>query len=131
METELNGIGCCMGCSGPRYIYLVYGFYANRAANPLIAIASAIHTDKMGRDNFQEIRPESLFQDCSKYIFMAGTPKQALNGLQIPIQHLIRQKGDAVLGLLGVGGISLFLQSSMFLQIPLPLLCIRQPNSNK
>jgi len=102
MEAELNGIGCCMGSSGPGHIHLVNGLYdANRAGNPVIAIASTIHTEKMGLDNFQETRPEYLFQDCSKYVFLANTPKQAMNGLQTAIQHAISQKGVAVLGLPG------------------------------
>src|SRR5680860_1842665 len=102
MEAELNGIGCCMGSSGPGHVHLVNGLYdANRAENPVIAIASTIHTEKMGLDNFQETRPESLFQDCSKYVFMGNTPKQALNGLQTAIQHAISKKGVAVLGLPG------------------------------
>ncbi|TDD97521.1 thiamine pyrophosphate-dependent enzyme [Flavobacterium cellulosilyticum] len=102
MEAELNGIGCCMGSSGPGHVHLVNGLYdANRAENPVIAIASTIHTEKMGLENFQETRPELLFQDCSKYVFMANTPKQALNGLQTAIQHAISKKGVAVLGLPG------------------------------
>jgi pyruvate dehydrogenase (quinone) len=102
MDAELNGIGCCMGSSGPGHVHLVNGLYdANRAENPVIAIASTIHTDKLGLDNFQETRPESLFQDCSKYVFLANTPKQALNGLQTAIQHAISQRGVAVLGLPG------------------------------
>jgi pyruvate dehydrogenase (quinone) len=102
MEAELNGIGCCMGSSGPGHIHLINGLYdANRAENPVIAIASTIFTEKMGLDNFQETRPESLFQDCSKYVFMANTPKQAINGLQTAIQHAISKKGVAVLGLPG------------------------------
>ncbi|MEO7768166.1 MAG: thiamine pyrophosphate-dependent enzyme [Ferruginibacter sp.] len=102
MEAELNGIGCCMGSSGPGHVHLVNGLYdANRAGNPVIAIASTIFTDKLGLDNFQETRPEYLFQDCSKYVFMANTPKQAMNGLQTAIQHAISQKGVAVLGLPG------------------------------
>lgn len=102
MEAELNGIGCCMGSSGPGHIHLINGLYdANRAENPIIAIASTIHTEKLGLENFQETRPESLFQDCSKYVFMANTPKQALNGLQTAIQHAISKKGVAVLGLPG------------------------------
>jgi pyruvate dehydrogenase (quinone) len=102
MEAELNGIGCCMGSSGPGHIHLINGLYdANKAGNPVIAIASTIHTEKMGLDNFQETRPESLFQDCSKYIFQANTPKQAINGLQTAIQHAISKKGVAVLGLPG------------------------------
>ena len=102
MEAELNGIGCCMGSSGPGHVHLVNGLYdANRSENPVIAIASTIHTEKMGLDNFQETRPESLFQDCSKYVFLANTPKQAINGLQTAIQHAISNKGVAVLGLPG------------------------------
>jgi pyruvate dehydrogenase (quinone) len=102
MDAELNGIGCCMGSSGPGHVHLVNGLYdANRAENPVIAIASTIHTDKLGLDNFQETRPEALFQDCSKYVFLANTPKQALNGLQTAIQHAISKKGVAVLGLPG------------------------------
>ncbi|GAA4281039.1 thiamine pyrophosphate-dependent enzyme [Gaetbulibacter aestuarii] len=102
MEAELNGIGCCMGSSGPGHVHLVNGLYdANRSGNPVIAIASTIHTDKLGLDNFQETKPELLFKDCSKYVFMANTPKQAMNGLQTAIQHAISQKGVAVLGLPG------------------------------
>jgi pyruvate dehydrogenase (quinone) len=102
MEAELNGIGCCMGSSGPGHVHLVNGLYdANRAENPVIAIASTIHTEKMGLDNFQETKPELLFQDCSKFVFVANTPKQALNGLQTAIQHAISKKGVAVLGLPG------------------------------
>jgi pyruvate dehydrogenase (quinone) len=102
MDTELNGIGCCMGSSGPGHVHLVNGLYdANRSENPVIAIASTIHTQKMGLDNFQETRPESLFQDCSKYVFLANTPTQAINGMQTAIQHAISMKGVAVLGLPG------------------------------
>lgn len=102
MEAELNGIGCCMGSSGPGHVHLVNGLYdANRAGNPVIAIASTIHTDKMGLENFQETKPELLFQDCSKYVFQAGTPQQAINGLQTAIQHAIGMRGVAVLGLPG------------------------------
>lgn len=102
MEAELNGIGCCMGSSGPGHVHLVNGLYdANRAENPVIAIASTIFTNKLGIDNFQETRPESLFQDCSKYVFQANTPQQAISGLQIAIQNAISKKGVAVLGLPG------------------------------
>lgn len=102
MEAEFNGIGCCMGSSGPGHVHLVNGLYdANKSENPVIAIASTILTDKMGLDNFQETRVESLFQDCSKYVFQANTPKQAINGIQTAIQHAISKKGVAVLGLPG------------------------------
>lgn len=102
MESELNGIGCCMGSSGPGHIHLINGLYdANKAGNPVIAIASTIVTEKMGLENFQETKPELLFQDCSKYVFTANTPQQAINGLQTAIQHAISKKGVSVLGLPG------------------------------
>jgi len=102
MEAELNGIGCCMGSSGPGHVHLINGLYdANRSGNPVIAIATTVATEKLGTDNFQETRPEYLFQDCSKYVFTANTAKQALNGLQTAIQHAICDKGVAVLGLPG------------------------------
>lgn len=102
MEAELNGIGCCMGSSGPGHVHLVNGLYdANRAGNPVIAIASTVHTDKLGLDNFQETNVTKLFDDCSKYCFMANTPKQAAHGIQTAIQHAIQQKGVGVVGLPG------------------------------
>src|SRR5690606_8060690 len=62
MDAELNGIGCCMGSSGPGHVHLINGLYdANRAGNPVIAIASTIHTQKLGQDNFQETNPFKLF----------------------------------------------------------------------
>jgi len=102
MEAELDGIGCCMGSSGPGHVHLVNGLYdANRAENPVIAIASTVYTEKLGLDNFQETKVESLFRDCSQYVFQANTPKQAMNGIQTALQHAISKKGVAVLGLPG------------------------------
>jgi pyruvate dehydrogenase (quinone) len=102
MEAELNGIGCCMGSSGPGHVHLVNGLYdANRAGNPVIAIASTVETDKLGLDNFQETNVTKLFDDCSKYCFMTNTPEQAAHGIQSGIQHAIQQKGVSVVGLPG------------------------------
>lgn len=102
MDSELNGIGCCMGSSGPGHIHLVNGLYdANRAGNPVIAIASTIATDKLGQDNFQETNPVKLFDDCSKYVYMANTPTQFSHVMQIAIQKAIQERGVAVVGLPG------------------------------
>jgi pyruvate dehydrogenase (quinone) len=55
------------------HIHLINGLYdANKAGNPVIAIASTIHTQN-GTRQLSETRPESLFQDCSKYVFQAST----------------------------------------------------------
>lgn len=102
MEAELNGIGCCMGSSGPGHVHLVNGLYdANRAGNPVIAIATTVHTDKLGLDNFQETNVTKLFDDCSKYCFMANTPQQAAHGFQSAIQHALSERGVGVVGLPG------------------------------
>lgn len=102
MDAELDGIGCCMGSSGPGHVHLVNGLYdANRAGNPVIAIATTVHTDKLGLDNFQETNVTKLFDDCSKYCFMANTPKQAIHGFQSAIQAAIQKKGVGVVGLPG------------------------------
>lgn len=48
MDAELGGIGCCMDSNGLSHDHLVNGFYdANRAGNPVIAIATTINTDRM------------------------------------------------------------------------------------
>lgn len=102
MDAELNGIGCCMGSSGPGHVHLINGLYdANRAGNPVIAIASTIESGKLGQDNFQETNPFYLFQDCSKYVYVASTPQQFSHMIQAAIQTAISEKGVAVLGLPG------------------------------
>jgi pyruvate dehydrogenase (quinone) len=102
MEAELEGIGCCMGSSGPGHVHLVNGLYdANRAGNPVIAIATTVTTDKLGLESFQETNVTKLFDDCSKYCFMANTPTQAIHALQTGIQHAISKRGVAVIGLPG------------------------------
>ncbi|MDD4341678.1 MAG: thiamine pyrophosphate-binding protein, partial [Kiritimatiellae bacterium] len=100
MEAELEGIACCMGSSGPGHVHLVNGLYdANRAGNPVIAIATTVTTDKLGLETFQETNVTKLFDDCSKYCFMANTPTQAIHALQTGIQHAISKRGVAVIGL--------------------------------
>ncbi|MDF2454162.1 MAG: thiamine pyrophosphate protein domain protein TPP-binding [Cytophagaceae bacterium] len=102
MEAELTGIGCCMGSSGPGHVHLINGLYdANRSGNPVIAIASTVASTQLGTDYFQETNVTKLFDDCSKYCFMANTPTQALRALQTGIQTAIVQKGVAVIGLPG------------------------------
>ncbi|RXJ44327.1 thiamine pyrophosphate-dependent enzyme [Gelidibacter gilvus] len=102
MDAELDGIGCCMGSSGPGHIHLINGLYdANRSGNPVIAIATTINSDRMGMDNFQETNVVKLFDDCSKYCVMANTPQQAAQAFQAAIQHAIQERGVAVVGLPG------------------------------
>lgn len=102
MDAELNGIGCCMGSSGPGHVHLVNGLYdANRAENPVIAIASTCESFQLGRDYFQDTDPKYLFKDCSKYVEVASTPAQFRHYIQAGIQAAISKKGVAVVGLPG------------------------------
>lgn len=102
MDAELNGIGCCMGSSGPGHVHLINGLYdANRTGNPVIAIASTIHTEKFGTDYFQETKPQFLFTGASKFNEMACTPEQAATMFQRAIQVAKNEKGVAVVGLPG------------------------------
>ena len=102
MDAELNGIGCCMGSSGPGHVHLINGLYdANSAGNPVIAIASTHETNKYGRSYFQYTNPYFLFKDCSKYIEVANTPEQFPYMMQSALQTAISQKGVAVVGLPG------------------------------
>ncbi len=102
MDAELHGIGCCMGSSGPGHVHLINGLYdANRAGNPVIAIASTCATQKFGTHWFQETNPFYLFEDCSKYVYVANTPKQFTTMMQRALQTAINEKGVAVLGLPG------------------------------
>src|SRR5699024_1696056 len=90
------------GSSGPGHVHLINGLYdANRSGNPVIAIASTVTTDKLGLDNFQETNVTKLFDDCSKYCFMANTPQQAAHGFQSAIPHAIQDRGVGVVGLPG------------------------------
>lgn len=102
MEAELNGIACVMGSSGPGHVHLINGLYdANKSGNSVIAIATTVATDKLGSENFQETTVTKLFDDCSKYCFMANTAPQAAHGFQSAIQHAIQDKGVGVVGLPG------------------------------
>lgn len=102
MDAELHGIGCCMGSSGPGHVHLVNGLYdANRAGNPVIAIASTCATTKFATDYFQETNPFYLFKDCSKFVYVANTPKQFTTIMQRAIQTAVTEKGVSVVGLPG------------------------------
>ena len=102
MDAEINGIGCCMGSSGPGHVHLINGLYdANRSGNPVIAIASTCHTEKFGSDYFQETNPILLFNDCSKYNQIAASPKQFATMMPRAIQIAKEEKGVSVISLPG------------------------------
>ncbi|MEO6914591.1 MAG: thiamine pyrophosphate-binding protein, partial [Chitinophagaceae bacterium] len=82
-ESELEGLACCAGSSGPGHVHLINGLYdAHRTGTPLLAIASTINTPEFGVDYFQSTNTIRLFDDCSCYNQVATTPEQSPRMLQ-------------------------------------------------
>ena len=101
-ESELNGIACCAGSSGPGHVHLINGLYdAHRSNCPVLAIASTCPSDQFGTGYFQETDPIRLFDDCSGYNQMAVTPAQFARMLPAALQHAIHRREVAVVGLPG------------------------------
>lgn len=102
VESELNGIACCAGSSGPGHIHLINGLYeAHRSNASVLAIASTCATHEFGMSYFQETNITKLFEDCSCYSQIANTPAQFSRMLQAALQHAVHLKDVAVLGLPG------------------------------
>lgn len=101
-ESELNGIACCAGSSGPGHVHLINGLYdAHRSNTPVLAIASTCPTFEFGTSYFQETNTTKLFEDCSCYNQIATTPVQFPRMLQAALQNAFHKKDVAVLGLPG------------------------------
>ncbi|WP_413532680.1 thiamine pyrophosphate-dependent enzyme [Empedobacter brevis] len=101
-ESELEGIGCCAGSSGPGHVHLINGVYeAHKSRTPLVVIASTIPTIEFGTDYFQETNTIKLFEDCSCFNQIITRPEQVARMVQTAIQHAISKKDVAVIGLPG------------------------------
>jgi pyruvate dehydrogenase (quinone) len=101
-ESELSGIGCCAGSSGPGHIHLINGVYeAHKSRTPLLVIASTLPTIEFGTDYFQETNTIKLFDDCSCYNQIITRPEQAPRMIQNAIQQAISNRDVAVIGLPG------------------------------
>ncbi|TWR31527.1 ubiquinone-dependent pyruvate dehydrogenase [Mucilaginibacter pallidiroseus] len=101
-ESELTGLACCAGSSGPGHVHLINGLYdAHRSGTPVLAIASTCATTEFGSDYFQETNTIKLFEDCSHYNQIAASPAQLARMTQAAIQHALYKRGVAVLGLPG------------------------------
>jgi pyruvate dehydrogenase (quinone) len=101
-ESELDGIACCAGSSGPGHVHLINGVYeAHKSKTPLIVIASTIPTIEFGTDYFQETNTIKLFDDCSCYNQIITRAEQVPRMVQTAIQHAITKKDVAIIGLPG------------------------------
>src|ERR1700723_2628241 len=68
-EAHLTGeLAVCAGSCGPGNLHLINGLFdCHRSGVPVLAIAAQIPSAEIGAGYFQETRPQTLFQECSRY----------------------------------------------------------------
>ena len=99
-ESQLKGLACCAGSSGPGHVHLVNGLYdAQRSRTPVLALASTCQSVQFGSGYFQETNVNKLFDDCSFFNQTAVTSAQLPRMIQMAIQNSIQKKGVSVVGL--------------------------------
>lgn len=70
-------LGVCFGTAGPGATNLVAGAYEAFVGRvPLLAISGQVPVDSIGRDSFQEINSEALFQPCTASSVQIQAPSQ-------------------------------------------------------
>jgi len=102
-EAALTGqLAVCAGSCGPGNLHLINGLFdCHRTRVPVLAIAAHIPSAEIGRNYFQETKPEHLFKDCSHYCELVSHPSQLPAVLEKAIRAAIGYRGVAVVVLPG------------------------------
>ncbi|WP_019392332.1 pyruvate oxidase [Priestia filamentosa] len=91
-------IGVCLSIAGPGAVHLLNGMYdAASDSVPMLVLAGQVSTEKLGRDDFQEINLQRMFDDVAvfnKTVQRADTLPDLLNQA---IKTAYAKKGVAVL----------------------------------
>ena len=97
-EAALTGeLAVCAGSSGPGNTHLLNGLFdCHRTRVPVLAIAAQIPTDEIGRNYFQETKPDDLFRACSDYCELINQPKQLPGVLETAIRSAIGHRSVSV-----------------------------------
>lgn len=97
-EAALTGrLAACAGSCGPGNMHLINGLYdCHRTRVPVLAIAAQIPSAELGRNYFQETRPEALFRECSCYCESISHPSQLPGVLETAIRAAIGHRDVAV-----------------------------------
>jgi pyruvate dehydrogenase (quinone) len=97
-EAALTGeLAVCAGSCGPGNLHLINGLYdCHRTRVPVLAIAAHIPSAEIGRNYFQETKPEELFRGCSDYCELVSHPSQLPGVLEAAIRTAIGRRGVAV-----------------------------------
>ena len=98
-ESQLTGqLAVCAGSCGPGNLHLINGLYdAQRSRTPVLAIAAHIPSVEIGSGYFQETHPQNLFQECSHYCELVGSPSQIHRAVEIAVRTAVAQRGVSVL----------------------------------
>lgn len=91
-------IGVCLSIAGPGAVHLLNGMYdAASDSVPMLVLAGQVSTEKLGRDDFQEINLQRMFDDVAvfnKTVQRADTLPDLLNQA---IKTAYAKKGGAIL----------------------------------
>jgi pyruvate dehydrogenase (quinone) len=97
-EAQLTGtLAVCAGSCGPGNTHLINGLFdCQRTRVPVLAIAAQIPSTEIGRNYFQETKPDHLFRDCSDYCEMVSQPEQLPGVLETAIRSAIGNRSVSV-----------------------------------
>ena len=97
-EAALTGeLAVCAGSCGPGNTHLINGLYdCHRTRVPVLAIAAQVPTAEIGRNYFQETKPDDLFRACSDYCELISQPEQLPGVLETAIRSAIGHRGVSV-----------------------------------
>ncbi len=97
-EAALTGeLAVCAGSCGPGNLHLINGLYdCHRTRVPVLAIAAQIPSAEIGRNYFQETKPEELFRGCSSFCELVSHPSQLPGVLEAAIRSAVGRRGVSV-----------------------------------
>jgi pyruvate dehydrogenase (quinone) len=97
-EAQVTGeLAVCAGSCGPGNTHLINGLFdCQRTRVPVLAIAAQIPSGEIGRNYFQETKPETLFRACSDYCELVSHPEQLPGVLETAIRSAIGRRSVSV-----------------------------------
>ncbi|MEE5179948.1 pyruvate oxidase [Bacillus subtilis] len=98
-EAKLTGkVGVCLSIAGPGAVHLLNGLYDAKADGaPVLAIAGQVSSGEVGRDYFQEIKLEQMFEDVAVFNREVHSAESLPDLLNQAIRTAYSKKGVAVL----------------------------------
>ncbi|MBK1840312.1 ubiquinone-dependent pyruvate dehydrogenase [Azospirillum sp. YIM B02556] len=98
-EAALTGeLAVCAGSCGPGNLHLINGLYdCHRTRVPVLAIAAQIPSAEIGRNYFQETKPEELFRGCSDFCETVSHPSQLPGVLEAAVRSALGRRSVSVI----------------------------------